>query len=196
MTEEKKNDGAKKNRRRRPNRRRPQKKDENQAKSDQANGNKSSRPRKNSQRRRRSNNRNSNRSPKGIDQIVTKYYNLVQQHLVARKKYFEYYHRADPKQLAKIERNFYSTLDRVREFESKLSGEELEKFKNHIDGLSHDRDYSNNHNLDPLGDEPDLQGPFEDPHYLVSQKETDFSSDTEESSGSMEDYLSYKEGGA
>lgn len=144
------------------------------------------RKRSNNNRRRRSN------GPKltGIDKAYRSYLVLLEKHLEARKKYYNLFHRADPKQLAKLERNFYQALTELRNFEEQLDPEMKEKFLRRVDGLAHDRAYSSNHDLDPAHEVvPD--NPDEEPHFLASQKES-FSHDTEESKGSMTDYYAYK----
>ena len=45
---------------------------------------------------------------------------LLDQHLRARKKYFEFYHRAKPQQLEKIEKHFYKTIQNLREYEDSI----------------------------------------------------------------------------
>lgn len=130
--------------------------------------------------------------PKGPEGLVRKYLNLMDTHLLARKKYYELFFRADPNQREKLEKTFYNTLDQVRLFENNLSDIEKEQLKSRIEGQSLDRDYSSNHNLSDslLTDLP--EGPFPDPHVLPGQLKVNFKEDTEESSGTIEDYKSYK----
>ncbi len=63
---------------------------------------------------------------------------------------------------------------------------------NKIDGYPEDRQYSREHKLEPKGDEVSFVGEFPDPHLLPGQKATDWSKDTEESEGTIEDYNKYK----
>lgn len=101
------------------------------------------------------------------------------------------FYRAEPAQKAKLERNFYNTLHDVREFENKLSPEARELFEKRNNGLRPDTIYTTNHEI--------IEGTvvvpaeeIEDPHFLQSQRAADYSADTEESVGTADDYLKYK----
>lgn len=124
--------------------------------------------------------------------ITLKYNNLLEQHLLARKKFFSLFHRADPNQKAKLERIYYNTISKLREFENSLTGEKKELFEKHFHSLKKDHAYSSNHELPIVAEHVSHQGSFEDPHYLEMQKESNFSEDTDESSGSIDDYKAYK----
>ena len=137
---------------------------------------------------------NRNRRPKSLTpaRILQKYDNLMEQHIVARRKYFEMHGRAQGKQLDKIEANFQKSLDSLRRFEEGLKDWQLEVLKEKIDAYPEDRQFSSTHDLSPKGEEVSFSGEFEDPHLLPTQIEADFSGDTEESIGTMEDYKNYK----
>ena len=144
--------------------------------------------------RKRNNNRRRSRSNKPklppIEQAYKQYLNLLERHLQARKKYYELFHRADPRQLAKLERLFYKALDELRNFEDNLEPKVKEDFIKRVDGLKLDTTYSSNREIEPVGEDAS-HIPGEEPHFLTTQEE-DFSNDNEESIGSMEDYYSYK----
>lgn len=143
--------------------------------------------RKNYRRRRRY-----GRPLSAAEQLQRKYLNLLINHNVARKKYYEYYYRSDTPQLNKLERHFYRTLDELREFENGLSQEQLSELQKARPELKLDLDYSNNHQLDPEHQVVELDH-YDDPHVLTSMSERDsYANDEEESMGSMEDYLAYK----
>lgn len=127
-----------------------------------------------------------------IDKIEKSYLNLIEKHLACRKKYFELYHRADPKQLAKLERLFYQSLQELRDYEVNLKPEMQELYQKKYNNLENDSDYSNNHQIPFQADKVEDDTVFEDPHYLESQKQSEWAQDTEESSGTMDDYRSYK----
>lgn len=137
---------------------------------------------------------NRNRRPKSLTpaRILQKYDNLLEQHIVARRKYYEMHGRAQGRQLEKIESNFMKTLDSLRRFEEGLKDWQLEVLKDKIDSYPADRQYSATHGLEPKGEDVPFSGEFEDPHLLPTQKEADFSEDTEESVGTIEDYKTYK----
>ena len=135
---------------------------------------------------------NSERRPPYLDRAFEKYVNLLDQHLIARRKYFELFYRADHLQKAKLERHFYQTLFDVRDFEAKCTDEVRDYLLKKTNGKSEDFIYSDNHQLEKIG-KVEVEGDrFEDPHLLQSQIKADFKDDTEESVGSMEDYLKYK----
>ncbi len=131
------------------------------------------------------------------NQVLIKYDNLLEQHLITRRKYFEYFNRADDRQLRRLEKNFYDSIEHLRRFESNLEPwqrEALEKRKTERYQL--DLTYSNNRGWNP---EEIAQAEFapdenEDPHFKDSQKEAfeEYKEDTEESEGSYEDYLRVK----
>ena len=61
-----------------------------------------------------------------------------------------------------------------------------------INAYPDDRQYTKEHDIEPIGDEVSFVGEFEDPHLLTTQKAEDWSQDTEESSGTIDDYNAYK----
>tara|TARA_B100001971_G_scaffold84647_1_gene77950 strand:- start:45219 stop:45788 length:570 start_codon:yes stop_codon:yes gene_type:complete len=153
--------------------------------------------RRNNNRKRNNHNKrsqNKNRRPKSLTpaRIIQKYDNLMEQHIIARKKYFELHARVKGKQLDKIEQNFNKTLHDLRNFENGLKDWQREVLAEKINAYPLDRQYSSTHDLKPVGDEVSFSGDFEDPHLLSTQKEADYQNDTEESSGSMDDYYAYK----
>lgn len=133
--------------------------------------------------------------PNGInlERLYEKYLNLLDQHLIARRKYHDMFYRAEPSQKAKLERNFYNTLNDVREFENKMTPESRELFEKRNNGLAPDTIYTTNHQIVETDEKlvvPEEE--IEDPHFLQSQRAADYSGDTEESAGSLDDYLRYK----
>ncbi|MGZ3788540.1 MAG: hypothetical protein ACXVLQ_08465 [Bacteriovorax sp.] len=127
-----------------------------------------------------------------IERIYEKYLNLLDQHLMARRKYHDLFYRADPAQKNKLERNFYNTLNDVREYESKLTPEARELFEKRNNGLSLDTIYTTNHEISESGENPPPETEWKDPHFLQSQQAANYADDTEESVGSLDDYLKYK----
>ena len=145
--------------------------------------------------------RNRNRRGSGrvltTNQVLVKYDNLLEQHLITRRKYYEYFNRVDERQLYRLEKNFFDSIEHLRRFEANLEPwqrEGLEKRKTERYKL--DLTYSNNRGWNPeeiaqAGFEPDEN---EDPHFKETQKEAfaEYKEDTEESEGSYEDYLKLK----
>lgn len=140
------------------------------------------------------NNNNRNRRPKSLtpSRILQKYENLMEQHIIARKKYFEVFGRITGKQFAKVENNFNRTLKAIVDYKNSLKDWQKEVLDKKLDFYPEDRQYSTTHELEPVGDQVEFEGTFEDPHLLPTQKDHQWSNDTEESSGTMEDYKAYK----
>jgi hypothetical protein len=144
-------------------------------------------------------NRNRSRGGRVLtsNQVLVKYDNLLEQHLITRKKYYEYFNRVDERQLYKLEKNFYDSIEHLRRFEESLEPwqrEALEKRKTERYRL--DLTYSNNRGWNPeeiakAEFQPDEN---EDPHFKDSQREAfeEYKEDTEESVGTYEDYLKIK----
>ena len=124
--------------------------------------------------------------------VWQKYDNLLERHLASRQKYYNYFHRVDIHRRKKLEQNFYSSLQQLRKFESSLNYQQKKWLEKKTNGLKADHLYSNNHNL---SSSEHITDPEEaEPHFLPSQKESDFSQDKETSSGTMEDYRKLKTG--
>ena len=83
------------------------------------------------------------------------------------------------KQEVDLERKYNDHRNNLIKFESTLSDEA--KVTLGISESTADKDIEFDENIK-----------ISSPHQLKSQRETDFSNDKEESSGSMEDYLKYK----
>jgi hypothetical protein len=144
------------------------------------------------QRHRRSGGR-----PLTSNQVLVKYDNLLEQHLITRRKYYEYFNRADERQLKKLEKNFFDSIEHLRRFEANLEPwqrEVLEKRKTERYKL--DLTYSLNRGLDPAAQPQVELAPEEigDPHFTETQKEAfdEYREDREESEGTYEDYLKLK----
>lgn len=137
---------------------------------------------------------NKNRRPKSLSptRIIQKYDNLLDQHLVSRKKYFDAYGRIQGKQLEKIINNYERTLKELRNFESQLKDWQKDVLNKKINSYPEDRQFSTEHNLEATGELVPFDGDFGDIHLLATQVDHEFKGDTEESSGSMQDYYSYK----
>lgn len=125
-----------------------------------------------------------------LEKAQKAYLLLLERHLEARKKYFDLFHRADPRQLAKLERIFSESAKALLDYEDSVGPEIKEEFMAKKSGLPLDTAYSDRRELEEIV----LPRPEEifDPHFLVEQKEADFQNDQEESEGTLEDYKRYK----
>jgi hypothetical protein len=131
------------------------------------------------------------KKPLSGDRIITKYDNLLDQHLQARRKYYEMFHRSTGQALRKLKKNFDDSLINLRQFEEKLDEKQLETLKTKIEGYKLDTDYSDAHGSET---DPIPEGPFENPHLNQKQLDReDFSGDNEDSVGTMDDYQRYKD---
>lgn len=131
------------------------------------------------------------------NQVLVKYDNLLEQHLITRRKYYEYFNRVDERQLYKLEKNFFDSIEHLRRFEASLEPwqrEALEKRK--TERYRPDLTYSMNRGWNPeeIAKEHFEPDENEDPHFTDNQKEAfeAYRDDTEESVGSYEDYLKLK----
>lgn len=129
------------------------------------------------------------------NQVLVKYDNLLEQHLITRRKYYEYFNRVDDRQLYKLEKNFFDSIEHLRRFEANLEPwqrEALEKRKTERYRL--DLTYTNNRGIPTEGQLEITPEEIEDPHFTDDQKEAfeAYKEDTEESEGSYEDYLKLK----
>lgn len=142
-----------------------------------------------------------NRRPHGrvltSNQVLVKYDNLLEQHLITRRKYYDYFNRVDERQLYRLEKNFFDSIEHLRRFEAGLEPwqrEALEKRK--TERYRIDSTYSENRGWDPLAVQPIEVKPeeIEDPHFKETQKEAfdEYRDDREESVGTFEDYLKLK----
>lgn len=116
---------------------------------------------------------------------------------MTRRKYYEYFNRVDERNLYRLEKNFFDSIEHLRRFEAGLEPWQREALESRkTERYRIDATYSENRNLDPLAIQPIEVKPeeIEDPHFKDSQKEAfaEYADDTEESSGSFEDYLKIK----
>ncbi len=152
------------------------------------------------------NNRNKNRNfskkkkffrknfkkPEKSSSVMDHILELESRYMAARKKYYEKYHTPDLKQRDKLERDFVNTKKRLNDYIDNLKGEKKEEFLKIRKELNFDHTYAENHDLDPK--EKDVDPTLgDDPHITHEQKQRkSYSDDTEESTGTMEDYLKLK----
>ncbi len=127
-----------------------------------------------------------------IERIYEKYQNLLDQHLLARKKYHDLFYRADLPQKNKLERVFYQTLKDLRDFEGRLNPTERELFEKRNNGLSLDLTYSTLNAEALEASTQVISSDPADPHYMQSQKAVSYHEDKGESVGAKADYEKYK----
>lgn len=138
---------------------------------------------------------NSNRRPKALSpsKITQKYDNLLEQYLVARKKYYEMYARTKGQAYQKINSNYMRTLKAVFNFRSTLTEWQQETLDKKIDRYPEDNQYTTTHNLPLVGEIEVEPGKEEDIHLKECQKLASYKDDKEETSGTIEDYKKYKD---
>ena len=141
-------------------------------------------------------NHNKNRRPKALSpsKIAQKYDNLLEQYLIARKKYFEMYARAKGQAYKKIDNNYMRTLKAVFNYKDTLNDWQQESLDKKLELYPEDNQYTTEHGL-PLTGEVEVVETKEDIHLLPKQREANYKEDTEESSGTIEDYKKYKDSG-
>jgi hypothetical protein len=156
------------------------------------NNNNHNRPRPENRQQPNNQQHNNNGGGFSFERIYEKYLNLLDQHIIARRKYHDLFYRADYNQKNKLEKNFYNTLNDIRDFESKLAPDVRAMFEKRNNGLQYDRTYTSNHEIGIEGDPVPNDLPPAEPHFLQSQIAADYSEDKEESVGTADDYLKYK----
>ncbi len=127
-----------------------------------------------------------------FQKVLHKYENFLEQHLNARRKYFEQFYRTHEDGRARLEHNFFKSIEQLRDFEEKLPDDVKILLKNHIDRYREDNIYTQNHELPLAPPKEEIVTKIEDPHRLESQKQAKYAHDAEESNGSLDDYYAYK----
>ena len=169
----------------------------NRKKSNRTNRSGKNNPNKNSPRKKSSNKKrsfNKNRRPKKLTptRVIAKYQNCLEQYLTARRKYFDVHGHKNDQQVDKARRVYTQALKTLRHFEKNLEDWQRDVLKEFLAEYPEDRQYSSEHNLEPVGDTVSFTGEFEDPHLLPVQKSQAWSEDTEDTEGTMADYYAYK----
>lgn len=126
------------------------------------------------------------------EKIMRRYTYLCELHIIARRKLFENMHKTDQKLIKKLESNFQFSLQQIQDFKNQLSASQQVKLESEFDTAPLDTTYSENHNLDPKGQQPLEKYQITDPHLLDMQKNATMTHDSTESSGTMDDYKKYK----
>jgi hypothetical protein len=122
--------------------------------------------------------------------VLQKYDNLLDQHLVARKKYYEMFGRTEGEQRKKLERVFFKSIEELRNFELGLEDWQKKTLEQKTEMYPKDTFISSTYGEKPI--EVAHTGEFEDPHFLPTQRQAHYEGDTEESIGTIEDYKKYK----
>ncbi len=167
--------------------------------SDNNNNRRNFRP-QNQQNRQRNNNNNSNTNNNNNDQetnslegLSRKYDFLLEQHIIARKKYFEMYFRADKNQKIKLEKHLQSTMEQFYNFNKEINYSTKKQLDKRNGAHPFIDTYAKEHNLTiSHHTEENLSERFTDPHRLPTQTGSSFKEDTEESVGTLEDYKKIK----
>jgi hypothetical protein len=128
-------------------------------------------------------------STTGPEKLSKRYMLLIDSLKEQRKKYFDEFHHNDPNRVAKLRRNFEKASKELFNFEQKLTPEQR---LNILSESKLDKTYSEIHQLSELGEQVPTELEPLNPHFLKTQKESDFKQDDEESVGTMDDYRSYK----
>ncbi len=134
--------------------------------------------------------------------VVRQYYQLLEDHMKARKNFYELYFRVDHNKLDKLEDDYHRTQLEMIKFEYRLSDWELQKLSHQVDFYPEDNDYSRTRpeeieeykkQVEFLLDEKnDERLPPLFYHTETKQKSRNsYRDDREESKGTSEDYLSY-----
>ena len=132
---------------------------------------------------------------KGLEHYLANYQQLMTHHLEARAEYYNFFYRSHDRERKRLEKNFSFTMKSVRDFEKSIPPKFREGFLKKVEMGHLDLTYSQNHKLqgpDNPRPNPEESAPS-DPHLLRSQQSEDYKNDTEEGTGTMEDYKKLKE---
>jgi hypothetical protein len=154
-------------------------------------------PNNNKNRKRyNSNNSNNNNNRNGnskTNRVCSHYDTLQDQHIIARKKFFELFYRADKNQKRKLENKFNATLEALRKYEAELKPDQKILLQKKVNGQPLDLTYSSTREMSAEHSFVEECTTPDDIHINEIQKERDnYSTDTEESLGSIDDYKKYK----
>jgi len=128
-----------------------------------------------------------------LDKVYTRYYYLLELHNLARKKYFENIYQINERIVLKLKNTYEQTLLDIQTFLKELTDPQKEYLNEKLNMYPEDTIYSTNHDLDKKGEKPIDDYQIKDPHFLNSQKEADYSNDTQESIGTLEEYNQIKQ---
>ncbi|HLE11746.1 MAG: hypothetical protein A2504_15390 [Bdellovibrionales bacterium RIFOXYD12_FULL_39_22] len=128
-----------------------------------------------------------------VEGLARKYDFLLEQHINARKKFFEMYFRADKAQKIKLEKHLQSAREQLYNFDKEINYS-TKKLLDKRNGAHPFIDtYAKEHGqVISHFSEDSLAERFTDPHRLPTQKNGTFKDDTEESVGTLEDYKKVK----
>ncbi|MCB9090996.1 MAG: hypothetical protein H6621_11870 [Halobacteriovoraceae bacterium] len=128
--------------------------------------------------------------------VVSIYLDFMSRYLNARKEYYGSYNVANERKRRHLYNQYIQCLQQLRNYETKLHSEKLETLQAHVDGFPNDTKFSSHHPQDEIGNPADIENEQLRPlqyFELLSQKERpQYEEDTEESSGSIDDYYAYK----
>jgi hypothetical protein len=155
--------------------------------------NNKNRKRYNSNNSNNSNNNNNRNGNSKTNRVCSHYDTLQDQHIIARKKFFELFYRADKNQKRKLENKFNATLEALRKYEAELKPDQKILLQKKVNGQPLDLTYSSTREMSAEHSFVEECTTPDDIHINEIQKERDnYSTDTEESLGSIDDYKKYK----
>ena len=128
-----------------------------------------------------------------LDKVYTRYNYLLELHNLARKKYFENIYQSNERIVYKLKNTYEQTLLDIQTFLKELTDPQKEYLNEKLNIYPEDTTYSTNHDLNKKGEKPIDDYQVKDPHFLSSQRETDYSTDTQESVGTLEEYNQVKQ---
>ena len=128
-----------------------------------------------------------------LDKVYTRYNYLLELHNQARKKYFENIYQSNERIIFKLKNSYEQTLIDIQTFLKELTDPQKAYLNEQLNMYPEDTIYSTNHDLNKKGDKPIDDYQVKDPHFLNSQRETDYSADTQESIGTLDDYNQIKQ---
>ncbi len=126
--------------------------------------------------------------------IFNAYFVVLKKYLRSRNKFFNAFREKVDRRSRGAQNDYQRNLNALRKFQRGLKNWQKEELNNHLNALPLDSEYStNNPDAETVSERPEKVSFFSF-HEKPSQVQRDsYKQDTDESTGSMEDYQSYKE---
>lgn len=142
-------------------------------------------------RRHRPRKNHSGGGEQSLEKLQKRYLQLIEQHRINRKKYYDEFHHHDPNRVRKLRNAFERSGNELFQFAEKLSEDNRKIILREQPTID---EYADNRSISPIGEILVAKENIEDPHFLQTQQDASFSQDKEESIGTMDEYRAYKEG--
>lgn len=127
-----------------------------------------------------------------VETLYMRHLELIEYHMQMRKKYYEQFYRGDERNRKRLERDFFKSIETLRNFESNIPAHQKERFNKLLNRYPLEKTYTENHHL-PIEGTIQEQEQILDPHVNMNQlNRPSYKEDREESVGALLDYQKIK----